>query len=83
MRTTLTLDGDVAIRLERLRDERGESLKSVVNDVLRRGFEALDCSHGVERAPYRIRPHSAGRCHLKNLDSLHDVLSFGEGEGYR
>jgi len=83
MRTTLTLDEDVAIRLERLRDERGESLKSVVNDVLRRGLEALDRPDATERSPYRIHPHAAGRCYLKNLDSLHDALTYGEGEGYK
>ena len=82
MRTTLTLDEDVALRLARLREERGVSLKSVVNDVLRRGLEALD-RPGGERPIYRIRPHAAGRCYLKNLDSIHDVLSFAEGEGYK
>ena len=83
MRTTLTLDEDVAIRLEKLRDQRGDSFKSVVNDVLRRGLEALDRPALVERSRYRIRTHASGRCYLKNLDSSHDVLTFGEGEGYK
>ena len=70
MRTTLTLDEDVAIRLEKLRDERGDSLKSVVNDVLRRGLEALEHSNVAMRSPYRIQPHRAGRCYVENLDSV-------------
>jgi len=82
MRTTLTIEDDVAIRLERLRERRGESFKAVLNDVLRRGLEAVDRpSH--ERPRYRIQPHHAGRCYLPNLDSVHDALVFGEGEAYR
>jgi len=38
MRTTLTLDGDVADRLRALARERGLPFKQVVNAVLRRGL---------------------------------------------
>ncbi|HZD05557.1 MAG TPA: ribbon-helix-helix protein, CopG family [Longimicrobiales bacterium] len=82
MRTTLTLDDDVAARLERLRAQRDESLKVIVNDLLRRGLDAAD-RPGKEPAPYRIEPHDSGRCYLPGLDSLHDALVFGEGEAYR
>ena len=41
MRTTLTLDDDVAAALERLRRARDASLKDVVNEVLRRGLSEL------------------------------------------
>ena len=41
MRTTLTLDDDVAARLEQLRRDRDESLKDIVNDALRRGLDDL------------------------------------------
>ena len=37
MRTTLTLDEDVAAILERLRKSRDTSLKDLVNEALRRG----------------------------------------------
>lgn len=82
MRTTLTIEDDVAVRLERLKAERGDSFKSVVNDALRRGLDALD-EPTPERQRYRIKPHSAGRCRLPNLDSVHEALVFAEGEGYR
>jgi len=39
MRTTLTLDPDVADRLRTLARERGLPFKQVVNAVLRRGLE--------------------------------------------
>ncbi len=82
MRTTLTIEDDVAVRLERLKAERGDSFKSVVNDALRRGLDALD-EPTAERKPYRIKPVSLGRCALPNLDSLHAALVYGEGEAYK
>lgn len=82
MRTTLTLEADVAARLEKLREQRDGSLKDLVNDLLRRGLEAVE--RGSEaREPYRIAPHDAGQCRIPDLDSLHHSLSIGEGEGYR
>jgi hypothetical protein len=42
MRTTLTIDDDNAVRLERLRKARDLSLKDVVNDVLRRGLQEAE-----------------------------------------
>jgi hypothetical protein len=41
MRTTLTLEGDVAVQIERLRRARDVSLKDIVNDALRRGLSGL------------------------------------------
>lgn len=41
MRTTLTLDDDVAVQVGRLRRERDASLKDVVNESLRRGLEEM------------------------------------------
>jgi Ribbon-helix-helix protein, copG family len=40
MRTTVTLDPDVAARLRRLARERGASFKSTINETLRAGLEA-------------------------------------------
>lgn len=82
MRTTLTIEDDLAIRLEKLRDERGDSFKAVVNDALRRGLDALNAPKR-ERPTYRITPVSLGRCALPDLDSLHQALVYGEGESYR
>lgn len=82
MRTTLTIDDDVAIRLERVRDERGDSLKAVVNEALRRGLDAMDRPE-TDRPPYRIRPVDLGRCRVPSLDKTSAVLAFAEGEEYK
>lgn len=82
MRTTLTLDDDVALRLEKLQAERFDTYKAAVNAVLRAGLDALS-TPTEERAPYRITPHPAGGCSLPDLDSLHEALAFGEGDAFR
>lgn len=82
MRTTLTIEDDVAVRLERLKHERGESFKAVVNDTLRRGLNAID--HPAEKRPlYRIQPVALGNCHLPNLDKTSAVLAYAEGEDHK
>ena len=55
MRTTLTLDEDVAAALQRLSQERGVSFKEVVNSTLRVGL------HGGRQAkPYRVPTRPLG-----------------------
>lgn len=39
MRTTLTIDDDIAALLERERERTGESLREVTNRLLRRGLQ--------------------------------------------
>lgn len=82
MRTTLTLDDDVAAALERLRKERRQSLRAVVNETLRRGLG----KPGRPRKPgarFRTRALSLGRCRLDNLDNIAEVLAVAEGESFR
>jgi hypothetical protein len=42
MRTTLTLEDDVAVRLKRLARRRALRFKHAVNEALRAGLDALD-----------------------------------------
>ena len=59
MRTTLTLDPDVADRLRALARERGLPFKQVVNAVLRRGLDDASGarkSFRIEARPMRLRP---------------------------
>lgn len=55
MRTTVTLDDDVADALKRLARERGDSFKQVLNDAVRRGLRA-----SVASPPYRVPSRSMG-----------------------
>ena len=54
MRTTLTIDEDIAARIEERRQRDGRSLKQIVNGLLREGLRG----EGRPRSkPYRTRPH--------------------------
>lgn len=83
MRTTLTIDEDVAVRLERLRTDRGLSLKQVVNEALRLGLAAMEQGTGRRRPAYRTRAVSLGRARLANLDNVAEALAVAEGENFR
>ncbi len=83
MRTTLTLDPDVATALERLKEERGLTLKAAVNEALRHGLKALAAPAGPAREPYRIRPWNAGRLLVDNVDDVAEALAAAEGEAFR
>jgi hypothetical protein len=52
MRTTLTLDPDVAAALEAEARRRHEPWKKVVNDAIRRGL--IPSTRGREGRPYRL-----------------------------
>ena len=56
MRTTLTLESEIA---ERLRQEAAlgkRSFKQIVNDALARG---LNMKSAVPPSPYRVKPHAS------------------------
>lgn len=80
MRTTLTLEADVAKGLERLRRQRDASMKEVVNQALRAGLLALAQSEPAREA-YRT-PTSAGRPRLPDIDNIADVIALVEGESH-
>ena len=73
MRTTLTLDEDVATALDRLRVARGTSFRLLVNELER---------VQVPDPPYRIRPVDLGVSRL-DLDNIAEVLAVAEGESLR
>ena len=80
MRTTLTLDPDVAATLRRLVERRRASFKSVVNEALRAGLAALGGERRPVTRPYRVKPTSLGRPRLPNVDNITEVLAVAEGE---
>ena len=67
MRTTLTIDDDVAQMLKDLSRERGTSFRSVVNDVLRRGLSTGEKPPG-DRERFQVK--SARRGFRAGIDPL-------------
>lgn len=81
MRTTLTLDDDVAQQLERLRRERPESFKELVNQALREGIARME--EPPPRRPFRMPTASLGRPQVSNLDDVAEVLEMLDAEDRR
>ena len=82
MRTTLTIDDDVATMLDRLRKKRGTGLKYLVNEALRRGLRELEM-RPKPRTLYRTRSVDLGRVRIASIDNISDVLAIAEGEDFR
>ena len=82
MRTTLSLDDDVAVMLERVRKETGASFKETVNQALRQGLREMTAPAKL-RKPYQTPSVSLGRCLQGNLDDVADVLAVAEGEDFK
>lgn len=82
MRTTLSLDDDVAALLARVREANRAGLKEIVNEALRQGLKQMSAPP-KRRRPYRIKPVSLGRCLIGNVDNVAEALAIAEGEDFR
>jgi hypothetical protein len=82
VRTTLTLDDDVAAALERARKQNDASLKEVVNQALRKGLPEL-ARPTRRRKRFRTKPLSLGKCLVPSLDNIARVLAIAEGETFK
>jgi hypothetical protein len=77
MRTTLTLDDDVAILLKKESRRSGESFKQVVNRYLRAG---LASPKQPARKPFKVTPINLG---LPPFTKVEELLEWLEGPEHR
>lgn len=77
MRTTLTLDDDVASLINKEIRRSGESLKQVVNRFLRLGLTA---AKPPARRPFRVKPLHLG---LPPFEKTEELLEYLEGPDHR
>ena len=82
MRTTLTIDDDVAAVLERLRKSRDASLKDLINEALRRGLKDMS-SRTKRRERLQTRAVALGQLRIAGLDDISEALTIAEGEAYK
>ena len=82
MRTTLTIEDDVAALLLRLRERRKASLKTVVNEALREGLKQIQAPSRPQRRR-RTSVVSLGSCLPGNLADVTEALAIAEGENFR
>lgn len=82
MRTTLTLEKDVAARLRQLARRQGRPLKVVVNEALRAGLAAVE-RPASRPAPFRTTGFDLGPSLVGSLDNIGEVIARVEGEAHR
>ncbi len=81
MRTTLTLEEDVAVVVERLRKTRRQSMKDIINEALREGLKHL-AAPPRKQGPFHTGSVDLGRCLLGNIDNVAEVLAVAESESF-
>lgn len=77
MRTTLSLDDDVAAEIRRLRKARRAGLKELVNEALRLGLAKMQ--EEPARRAFRLETISAGKALVADVDCISRVLDELEG----
>lgn len=77
MRTTLTIDDDVAAKLAAEVRRQGVSFKEVVNETLRIGLETRREMAAVE--PFKVRARAMGRRAGLNYNDIGELLERIEG----
>ena len=82
MRTTLTLDPDVAVLVEEARAKTKRPLKEIVNEALRRGLTGGESTPSARKA-YRTQAIDLGACRFPDLDDIAGVLAAAEGDDFR
>jgi len=82
MRTTITLDDDVAALLKRLGQKRRMKFKELVNLALREGLKHLSAPKKKQTC-FRRRSVNLGSCRVGNVDNVAEVLAVAESESFK
>ena len=78
MRTTLTLEREVAARLKNEVRRTGRTFKAVVNDALKRGLGLA--GRPVRLSHFEVRPHAFGFKAGVDLDRLNQLVDEIDAE---
>ena len=78
----MTLDDDLAARLEQHRSQHGESFKQALNEAIRAGLNQIENGAEAPREVRRTEPLALGRRLAGSIDDIGEVLAIAEGEGY-
>jgi hypothetical protein len=82
MRTTLTLDDDVAVKLKAESRRAGRSFRDVVNETLRRGLASQRTT--ASRRPFKVKVRDLGGLRPGlSLDNIGELLEQAEGPLHR
>jgi Arc/MetJ family transcription regulator len=81
MRTTLTLDDDVAAKLKEELRRRGGTFKEAVNELLREGLQARRETKRLKQ--FQVRARAMGQRAGIHYDNIGDLLEQIEGPAHR
>lgn len=82
MRTTLTIEDDVAFGLTRIQQsEPDKPFKVLVNEVLRRGLQSPNKKKS--KVPFKVKSRPMGLRKDLNFDNIEEVLDILEGVNRR
>ena len=79
----MTLDDDLAVRLEQRRVERGMTFKEALNDAVRQGLAVADEREQAAAVHVTTRPLPLGRRLIGDIDNVAEALAAAEGETFR
>ena len=81
MRTTITLDDDVAAKLKKKVQKTGISFKDAVNEMLRAGL--LFSEKAAKQKPFKVNARPLGMRPGLNYDSISELLEQVEGPWHK
>lgn len=81
MRTTLTLEPDVAAEIEKLRRQKGVALKDIVNEAMRRGLAEM--ARPQKRKPFKLKTFDCGAPLLHDVDNVAEVLDMLDSDDFK
>ena len=80
MRTTLTLDPDVAAKAKKGAAMLHKPFKEVINAALRAGLDEVLTPPAAK--PYRTKPRRMGLRQGFSYDNISELIAAGEGEDH-
>jgi hypothetical protein len=78
VRTTLTIDDDIAVLVEQEQRRSGDSLKGTINRLLRHGL--MNSKDQAAAKPFVVTPFPLG---IGNCDKISELLEELEGPYHR
>jgi hypothetical protein len=80
MRTTVTLDDDIAAALQRLQKSRDLAMNEMINDVFR-GLKEMTRRKHTQSS--RTKSVLLGRVHLPIIDNVAGAVAIAESESFK
>ncbi len=82
MRTTLTIDDDVAAVLKRRLRTGETSLKDLINEALRRGLKDMSAPP-KRKEQFRTKSVTLGQARLPDLDNIGEALALADDDAFK